>query len=352
MAADDNEAMNPIDDQTLAATHAPTDVDTSALQGALPLADWALIAARGPEARKFLHGQLTQDVENLAAGQARLAGYCSPKGRLLATFVLWADGAEDVLLACSADLLATTLKRLSMFVMRSKCKLSDISGSLALHGLAGDAATNWLGAAAPATIGGVAPRGAGQVIRLPDAAGVQRYLLAQPNATTDAAATADASNTSDAAAPPAGDLPVMTPAAWRWLEVQSGVIRIVAATSEKFVPQMVNLELVGGVNFQKGCFPGQEIVARSQYRGTLKRRLFNFEADTAASAGDEVFSADDAEQPAGMVALAAPLPGDGGRCSLLVEAKIAATSSTLHLHRADGPLLSLRSLPYPVPAEG
>lgn len=332
---------------------APTDVDTSALQGQLPLADWGVIAARGPEARKFLHGQLTQDVETLAAGQARLAGYCSPKGRLLATFVLWADGPEDILLACSADLAAATLKRLSMFVMRSKCKLSDVGGECVLHGLAGDAAARWLGAAAPGAVWGITPRGAGQVIRLPDAAGVQRYLLAQVKAhgAAHAATASDAADAMKAVEPEAPDLPAMQPAAWRWLEVQSGVVRIVAATSEKFVPQMVNLELVGGVNFQKGCFPGQEIVARSQYRGTLKRRLFNFESDTAASAGDEVFSADDAEQPAGMVALVAPLPGNAGRSSLLVEAKIASTSAPLHLRSADGPLLSLRTLPYPIPTE-
>ncbi len=144
-------------------------------------------------------------------------------------------------------------------------------------------------------------------------------------------------------------LPALSDDVWRWLEVQSGVPRIVAATVEQFVPQMVNLEVVGGVNFQKGCYPGQEIVARSQYRGTLKRRGYLLEADTAVAPGQEVFNDADPGQPAGMVALAGAL---GGRPVALVELKIAALEGgTLHLGAADGPLLKPRALPYAIPAE-
>ncbi len=298
------------------------------LEGALRLADWGVIRASGDDARSFLHGQLTQDVAHLAPGQARLAGYCSAKGRLLASFVVWSRGPAEVLLACSADLLPATLKRLSMFVLRAKCKLGDASAEVPLYGLAGEAAAAALGAGAPAQPWAHVQRDGADLIRLPEAAGVPRFLWAGGGA-------------------PA--LPALTEEGWRWLEVQSGVPRIVAATVEQFVPQMVNLELVGGVNFQKGCYPGQEVVARSQYRGTLKRRAFLFDSDAPAAPGQEIFAATDPEQPAGLVAGAAA--GPDGRFAVLAETKIAFASETLHLGSAAGARLEPRPLPYALPAE-
>ncbi len=302
--------------------------DTSSREGALRLADWGVIRASGEDARSFLHGQLTQDMSHLAPGEARLAGYCSPKGRLLASFVVWARGPAEVLLACSADLLPATLKRLSMFVLRAKCKLSDASAEVPLYGLAGAAASNALGAAVPARPWAQVSREGADLIRLPDAAGSARFLWAGTGV-------------------PA--LPALDADHWRWLEVQSAVPRIVAATAEQFVPQMVNLELVGGVNFQKGCYPGQEIVARSQYRGTLKRRAFLFDSDAAAAPGQEIFAAADPEQPAGLVAAAAP--GPDGRFAVLAETKIAFAGEPLHLGSAGGARLQPRPLPYALPAE-
>lgn len=300
--------------------------------GALRLTDWGLIRAQGPEAASFLHGQLTQDTNSLREGTARLAGYCSPKGRLLASFIVWRADADTLYLACSADLLAPTLKRLSMFVLRAKCKLTDASADLMLFGLAGADAAAWLGDAAPATAWASTALGAGKVVRLPDVQGMPRWLLAQP---------------ADAAAPA---LPALAPEVWAWLEVHSGVVRITAATTEQFVPQMVNLELVGGVNFQKGCYPGQEIVARSQYRGTLKRRSLVFDSATPLAVGQEVFHSADAGQPAGLVALAAPRPGGGS--SALVEIKLASLETgSLHAGAADGPLLQRGALPYAIPAD-
>ena len=243
-----------------------------AFDGAVRLSDWGLIRASGEEARSFLHGQLTQDVLHLEPGIARLAGYCSAKGRLLASFVMWLDANGDVLLACSADVLPATLKRLSMFVLRAKCKLSDATAERPLHGLMGSAVP--AGAAWSVTDHAL--------VRLPAGAGLPRALwLGEPPA------------------------PLLDIELWRWLEVQSGVARVVGPTVEKFVPQMVNLELVGGVNFQKGCYPGQEVVARSQYRGTLKRRSFVLTSDAPVQAGQEVFDPADPDQPAGQVVLAA-----------------------------------------------
>lgn len=316
MGADDNGRMSALPP------------DSTPLQGAARLSDWGVIRAVGEDAKTFLHGQLTQDVKQLGPAQARLAGYCSAKGRLLASFVVWQRSNEEVLLACSADLLAPTLKRMSMFVMRAKCKLTDATAEVPLLGLAGPAATAALGADAPATAWARAPRADADVIRLPDAAGTARYLWAGAGA-------------------PA--LPALSDDSWRWLEVHSGVPRIVAATVEQFVPQMVNLELVGGVNFQKGCYPGQEVVARSQYRGTLKRRGFLFETDGPVNPGQELFAESDPGQPAGLVAFAAP--GPGGRYALLAETKIALAGDALHLGSVEGPRLVPAPLPYAFPAE-
>lgn len=302
----------------------------STLHGALRLSDWGVISATGTDAASFLHGQMTQDFDHLGDREARLAGYCTAKGRLLASLVAWRREPQEILLACSADLLAPTLKRLSMFVLRAKCKLADASGSVALYGLTGDAAKAWLGVDAPASVWAVSRRGEAQIIRLPDAAGITRWMLAQP-AAIDAPA-----------------LPTLASEAWRWLEVQSGVARIVAATVEQFVPQMVNLELVGGVNFQKGCYPGQEIVARSQYRGTLKRRMQRVDASAAVAPGQDIMHSADPGQPAGMVVLAAP--GPDGRWAALAELKLSALGEPGELRCGDA-RLTLTGLPYTIPAE-
>ncbi|MDB5820205.1 MAG: folate-binding protein [Rhizobacter sp.] len=321
-----------------AATSSSTDTSFGApLDGASPLTHWGVIRARGVDSASFLHNQLTNDFMNLGPAQARLAGYCSPKGRLMASFVGWQDG-EDILLACSADLLAPTLKRLSMFVLRSKTKLTDASAEVRLIGLAGPSAADWLGADAPAHPWAVASHKGAVVVRLPDAAGMQRYIWSCADPAV--------------AVPP---LPVLPLDQWRWLEVQSGVPTIEAATVEKFVPQMINFELVGGVNFQKGCYPGQEIVARAQYRGTVKRRLFLFDVEAGTDAvspvaGAEIFSSDDPGQPAGTVANVAHRV-DGG-VSLLAELKLSASEGqALHVGAVDGPALSKMALPYELPMD-
>ena len=309
---------------------------TPALEGATRLTDWGLIRAQGADAASFLHGQLTSDILHLGPSEARLAGYCSAKGRLLASFVVWRS-ADAMLLACSADLLAPTLKRLRMFVLRAKCTLSEASAEQPLTGLAGPAALRWLGAAAPAAAGETRVlEGGASVVRLPDAAGVPRFLCAGL-----------------ASAPL---LPDLDSQAWRWLEARSGVARIVAATVEQFVPQMVNYELVGGVDFRKGCYPGQEVVARSQYRGSVKRRSFLFETAAGAAPGAEVFDADDdPSQPSGMVvdAAAAPVAIAGGGTVALVEVKLSALAAgRLRLGAPDGAPLRPLPMPYPMPAEG
>ncbi len=321
-----------IADMTAAPAPTPENTPPSpALSGAVPLTDWGLIRARGADAVTFLQGQLTNELASAGATQARLAGYCSPKGRLLASFVAWqASGAEDWLLACSADVLPPTLKRLSMFVMRAQCKLSQ-ADDVALWGLVGPAAQQWLGTDLPAPGWGVSRVKDAQVVRLPDVDGTVRCLWAGPADQAPA------------------QLPAMSLQAWQVLEVRSGVARIVAATSEAFVPQMVNFELVGGVNFKKGCYPGQEVVARSQYRGTLKRRGALLATQAPMQAGQEIFLANEPEQPAGQIALAASADGQGWEA--FAEVKRAALTGELHLGSAQGPALQVRALPYAVPQD-
>ena len=299
------------------------------LHGVCRIADWGVIRARGADAAKFLQGQLTNDVLALPPGQARLAGFCSAKGRLQASFIVWKGAEDEFLLACSAGLLAPTLKRLSMFVLRSQCKLSDASDEVRLWGLAGSESEAAIG---HAQVWERHDRAGAALIRLPDGAGLRRALLAAPvGAEPDPAAD--------------GTLAL---SAWRWLEVQSGVITIEAATVDRFVPQMVNFEIVGGVDFQKGCYPGQEVVARSQYRGTTKRRSFLFDCDAVASPGEDVFLAGVAGEPVGTVANAAIRP-EGSGSSALVEVRLAAlTEGDLRLGGADGPALRRADLPYPL----
>ncbi len=302
------------------------------LEGACLLVDHGLIRAIGPDAGAFLQGQLTNDVLALDGSAARLAGFCSAKGRLQASFLVWKAAGDEFLLACSASILAPTLKRLSMFVLRAKCKLNDATGDVQLFGLAGVTAERWLdGLPALRTV----RRGAATVVALPDAAGARRALVALP-----------AGERLDLA-----DAPTLSVDAWRWLEVQSGIVTIEAATVDRFVPQMVNFELVGGVDFKKGCYPGQEVVARSQYRGTTRRRAFLFDCETTPTAGQDVFVAGDSGEAAGTVANAAPRP-DGRGGSALVEVRLASMSGEdLRLGSPDGPRLRQTELGYRVPTE-
>lgn len=340
MAADDNEAMTSSASESSLSHPLRHALHSSAHEGGVcRLEHWGLLLATGPDAASFLHGQLTQDMLHWAEGQAKLAGYCSAKGRLLATFTAWRTGPEQVALACSADLLAPTLKRLSMFVLRARCKLTSGEGLWALFGMSGPAADRWL---ADKSGGQLLPQASWRAfsigadataIRLPSGTSDSRWLLVQP---------------ADAATP---ELPAMDRSTWDWLEVRSGVARVVAATSEQFVPQMVNLELTAGVSFQKGCYPGQEVVARTQYRGTLKRRMFHMMADGPLQVGQELHHASDPGQPAGMVALAAAIPGDvAGRYAALVECKSAMVSAEGAL-MVGGVRLQPDALPYPLPLE-
>ncbi len=312
------------------------------------LPQWGLILVEGPDAASFLQNQLTNSVlglkrtlpENMAQGfsASRLTGYCSPKGRLLASAWIGLfsanDNAEDrFALFISKDIAASTAKRLSMYVLRSKAKVIDLSSEWTVSGLYGS----------DQQITDFKLDNSSIALRMPDVLAegqsIARLLMAHPkNSPID---KQDSIEMLDA---------------WNALEVLSAIPRIVQATQEQFVPQMINFESVAGIDFKKGCYPGQEIVARSQYRGAIKRRLqlahLNIDVlDDAglATPGAELFHSNDPGQPAGMVVLAARCPGDPDQIDLQIECKLEALEGgEIHLGSAEGPVLKIDVLPYPL----
>jgi folate-binding protein YgfZ len=300
------------------------------------LPDLGLIQVNGSDAALFLQTQLTNEVVKLALGQAAWNGYCQPKGRLLASFLVWKNG-ETVYLSLARELAAATAKRLSLYVLRAKAKVTDVSADWRAFGClqslqdgmpyqAMRCETLSLGVAEP-----------GFSLSLPSALGAQRYLIWVPK--THAAQTEQELGSRFEAC---------APSLWALSQIHAGVAHIESGTVEKFVPQMVNYELIGGVSFKKGCYPGQEVVARSQYLGKLKRRMFlGRVADTSAliQAGADVTSPE-ATEPVGMVVNAAN--NDIGGMDLLFETTLSAAHACLLV---TGQPISLLPLPYELPSE-
>jgi hypothetical protein len=337
MGADDNQGMSePLK---------PMMSDPAQAQPAvsLVLTHLAAVEVQGADAGTFLQGQLTQDVVSMEPGQARAGGYCSAKGRLLANFIIVRLTEDAWCLITHAGLAPGLVKRLKMFVLRAKCTVRELSAWSVMGGQAGGLAPWRVQRIAHGSQGQAADPG-GEVTA--DTLGTattmvgwwgDRFLLLRP-------AVADA--------PPSG--PSTDLEAWQHADIAAGWPWVEPSTMELFVPQMINFEVLGGVNFRKGCYPGQEVVARSQYRGTLKRRMALLAASVGApKAGTEVFHSEDPGQPAGVVVNAAAVPGDcTGACLMLVEVKLAALESgSLHLGSADGAVLEHRALPYRLPLE-
>jgi len=300
-----------------------------------PLGHLGLIACSGADAQTFLHSQLSNDVKQLGAERSEYAAYNSAKGRMLANFLLWREG-EAYYLELARSLLPALQKRLAMFVLRAKVKLEDASEARPVLGLAGKAAAGALRGMFSAL-----PQAAHQLVHDP----THGTLIALPGERFQLVAergTAEQSWRKLAAAL----TPVGAPC-WEWLEIRNGIPLITPATQEQFVPQMANMELIGAVNFQKGCYPGQEIIARTQYLGQLKRRmvLAHVEGDTPPTSGDALFSSDSDGQASGMVVNAQAAP-DGGFDLLAVAQTTGIAQAALHFRSADGPLLRIEPLPY------
>ncbi|MFA4968250.1 MAG: folate-binding protein [Sulfuritalea sp.] len=304
-----------------------------------PLSDLGLIRASGADAAGFLHNLLTNDINGITPGGARFAGFCTPKGRLLALFLIWREG-DDFLLMLPRDILPAMLKKLSMYVLRSKVKLTDATEERALIGysvpLAESPAPTFEFGEAVAGLPrfGVAAVEGGQAIRLDDT----RWLLALDEATAGARWLQLATS-----ARPVGL------AAWQWLEIAAGQPRVVAATQEAFVPQMLNMELpaVAGVSFSKGCYPGQEIVARTQYLGKVKRRTYRARLVSAVAPGAHVYAPETGDQHCGAIVSVAPSPAGGFECLVCVQIG-AVEAGEVHVGALHGERLEFLPLPYAI----
>lgn len=300
---------------------APTAGNGGAVASPAPaqLLQYGVIRASGVDAISFLQAQLSNDLTELHAQRVQLACYCTPQGRVLATMLLWRDGA-DVLMLLSAPLVAPIAQRLSRYVLRAKANIAPASDLVLLGATSGAGLADLLDLPTDAQ--------PGEMSVLPVAGGHCLALRAQLFIVVlGASAAAGLAGRSGAAAP----------ADWDLARIRAGIPMVSSATQDEFVPQMLNLERLGGISFTKGCYPGQEIVARAQYRGEVKRRLYRLHlASGGALPGQEIF----AQDAAGTVVDAAPT-AEGGSELLAVLRVEAADGRPLQLSSVQGPRLTL-----------
>ncbi len=306
------------------------------------LSHFGLISAHGEDAAGFLQGQLTNDIRNVTGTHSQLSAHLSPKGRMLANFRVFTHD-EAFYLLMPREQVEAVLKRLRMFVLASKVSLEDASDTFAHFGFSGPKAETEL----REHLGGVPDQpddtlvqGEITVVRVPGPH--PRFELfggleAMQNLWT----------VLDVRAAPVGA------SCWALLDVLAGIPTIVPETADEFVPQMANLQLIGGVSFTKGCYTGQEIVARTEHLGKLKRRMYRAHADVedCPGPGEPVYrGGGEGAQSAGKVVNALPSP-EGG-CELLAVVEIARREAgDVHLGGPDGPALEFRDLPYDIEQE-
>ena len=299
------------------------------------LDQFGLIGFAGEDAEAFLHAQLTSDVSSLAPDKSQYGGYCTPKGRLLSTFLLWRS-EQGYFMQLPSSLREPVQKRLSMFILRSKVTAADASNAYGRFGIAGNGAETVLKRIfddAPVAMHEVKHLQHATLIRLP----VDRYEVVVP--AEKAGAVRDALKQEAAED---------GPKTWGWLDIRAGIPVITPATREEFVPQMVNLDLIGALSYTKGCYPGQEIVARMHYLGRLKQRMYlaHIVSDAAPQPGDKLYSAGLGEQSSGMIVNAAPAP-EGGYDALAVIQMSSVEAGGVRWKALDGPTLEFLPLPYP-----
>ncbi len=298
------------------------------------LSHFGALRVAGEEAQAFLQNLLSSDVKAVSPAQAQLSSFSTAKGRMLATFLIWQSGA-DYYLQLHRSLAAPMQKKLAMYVLRSKVKITDASDEVVFLGLAGKSAevlAKETFAAVPDAPMGCAAGANASVIRLD----TDRFLIVTTPEHAAHLWKPLACGARAAGAP-----------VWDWLAIRAGIPVILPATQEQFVPQMANLELIGAVNFKKGCYPGQEIVARMQYLGRLKQRMYlaHVAGDAAPRPGDALYSAEMEGQHSGTVANVAPAPG-GGWDMLAVVQTSSRAGQAVHLGSLQGPVLEFRDLPY------
>ncbi|MBI5890655.1 MAG: folate-binding protein YgfZ [Nitrosomonadales bacterium] len=301
------------------------------------LSQFGVLKVSGDEAQGFLHNLFSSDVNALTPQHALPSSFNTAKGRTLATLLVWRTPA-GFCLHLPQSLLAPIQKKLSMYVLRAKVKIENASDSIVCLGLSGTNAAALLQKHFPAL-----PQDALEVVQYDDGSLI-RLAADRFQIVTTAQLAPALWQKLGAVARPAGS------PCWDWLNIRAGIPVILPPTQEQFVPQMANLDLVGAVNFKKGCYPGQEIVARMQYLGKNKRRMYlaHIYAETAPQAGAELFSMEMEGQSCGMVVNAQASPNGG--YDLLAVVQIASHDAfPVHLGALTGPRLEFNPLPYPMP---
>ncbi len=305
---------------------------------AVPLLHLGLLHSNGADSATFLHNLLSNDVTGLSADGVQWSSLNTSKGRMLASLLLWPEESGHALVA-AADLLPVLHKKLTMYVLRSRVKLIDGSADTALIGLAGADAAGILGRAGlplpPAAMRQTLSKGQ-RVLRLSG----DNFIVATPTGTAAECYAALLA----AGAARAGT------AAWQLAMIRAGLPQITAATQEEFVAQMLNYELIGGVSFKKGCYPGQEIVARTQYLGKLKRRTYRVagSGDVLPAPNTDLYAPDFGEQSVGKLVNVASSP-DSGFEALAVIRSSSVETGDVRLGTPDGARLKILDLPYPLP---
>ncbi|MBK9616183.1 MAG: folate-binding protein YgfZ [Uliginosibacterium sp.] len=303
--------------------------------GLCPLTHLGVIRVDGEEAASFLHNITSNDIKKLPVGGVQWNSLNSAKGRMLASFLVWRDEAGFGLILAE-DLGAEISKKLSMYVLRAKVKVRDASGEIALLGLTdGGARLAALPGFPPVQSAAASAANGLTVVGLPQG---QRVVLAVPRDALD-----------EVWAVLAAEFAPADTARWLYEDIAEGIPLITKATQDEFVAQMVNFELLGGVSFQKGCYPGQEIVARTQYLGKLKKRMYRAQlvAEVEPAIGQDLYAPAFGEQSSGKVVSVSPAP-EGGYAVLVVLQMAAHEEGVVHLGSVTGPQLCFAPLPYPV----
>lgn len=305
---------------------------------AVPLLHLGLIRAIGEDSAAFLHNLFSNDVKKLGPDAAQWNSFNTPKGRMLASLLIWSE-TDGHLIALSADILPAMLKKLSMYVLRSKVRLDDASSDIALIGVSGEKAQSVLERAAIEVPGTNMHQTTGTGWRC-----VRLGELNHVVAVNAADAPTIYQTLLDSGAQKADT------AAWQLAMIRAGLPLITAATQEEFVAQMLNYEVIGGVSFNKGCYPGQEIVARTQYLGKLKKRMYRVRmaSDTTPTPGTDLFTPEFGDQSAGKLVNVARA-ADGGFEALAVLQSSCANSGEIHLGSPQGPHVAVLELPYSLP---
>jgi folate-binding protein YgfZ len=287
----------------------------------------------GSDSASFLQGQLTNNVDELANNQGQLTSYCTPKGRMLAIlYLIKLDLDDEYLAILPKEIADSVISRLQMFILRSKVEIKPVTDKAVVGACAipKNELETILGQDIPDEDYQLSHYQNNVCLKIPGS--MDRYLyIGQP--------------------PETGDAKVYSDTYWQWLDINSGIPSLTKATQEAFVPQMANMELIDGVSFSKGCYPGQEVVARLHYLGNANRRMFKFECDSkqALNAGDDIYSTG-SEQSIGKI-VSTVSDKSGHHFGLAIIRIDAVKKNELSVHSTQGSRIKVLPLPYTVPTE-